>query len=796
MAKVVGVAQSEEKHDGFLQTVRDHYKLCLEADKENRDRAREALAFRNLEQWDVKLKRDRENDPEGARPCLVVDKLNQHVQQVVNDERQNRPQIKVRPVDDKGDPEVAKIYDGIIRHIQDASHADIAYDTGFEHAVDGGFGYWRILTEYCDPMSFEQDLRIKRIRNRFAVYLDPERQEPDGSDAKYGFILYKLSKDKFKAEYGQVADESLEDFKFEAREYAEWYGEDWVLIAEYYWIEKKKTTIVMLSDAEGTVMLKDEYEALQPPPDLQKPAIQAERETEIPQVRWRTVTGNRVLKTTEWPGYCIPIVEVVGNELDIEGKVHRTGMIRSAMDAQRVDNYATSAFIEQVALAPRAPWVAEEGQVEGHENEWRTANRRNISVLKYKGKSIDGTVLPAPTRLPPPGIPVGWQAVLMQAEHNIQAAMGRYDASLGEESNEKSGKAILARQRKGDIGAFHFQDNLTRSLRHTGRILVEVLPKFYDTRRVARIIGEDGKPDSVIVDPDLADEQGNPVAYRETKNDAGKVIEKIYNLNVGKYDVTVVAGPGYATRRMEAAEAMLEISRGNNDFLMNMGDIVFQSQDWPGADQIAERFKKMLPPGMTEKDEDQEEPMMQTPNGPMPVSQAAELMASMAQQLEAAGEQVKAAGDAGKMHQMVKDEAGKVMAQKAALDAEKAAIEAAKRELKLQEELAAERLRNQALEARVSLQSQAGDETGGEGTSAAKPPQAAQPVNVIDSSVAGPMESLAQAVAMVAQSVQAQNERLEKVLAASMMPRRARMVMDASGMPVESISEPMMETMQ
>jgi hypothetical protein len=791
MAKVVGVAKGDENHSGFLETVRERYKVCLEADKSNRDRAREALAFRNLEQWDPKLKRDRENDTEGARPCLVVDKLNQHVQQVVNDQRQNRPQIKVRPVDDKGDPEVAKILDGIIRHIHDASHADIAYDTGFEHAVDGGFGYWRILTEYCDPMSFEQDLRIKRIRNRFSVYLDPERQEPDGSDAKYGFILYKLSKDKFKAEYGDVAKEALEDFDFQGKEFAEWYGDDWVLIAEYYWIDKKKTQIVMLADAEGTVMTKEEYESLQPPPGAVKPAIQAERETEIPQVRWRTVTGTKVLKTTEWPGYCIPIVEVVGNELDIEGKVHRSGMLHAAMDAQRVDNYATSAFIEQVALAPRAPWVAEETQIEGHENEWRTANRRNISVLKYKARTVDGAIIPAPTRLPPPGIPLGWQAVLMQAEHNIQAAMGRYDASLGEESNEKSGKAIIARQRKGDIGAFHFQDNQTRSLRHTGRILLEVLPKFYDTRRVARIIGEDGTPDSVTVDPDLADDQGNPIAYRETKNEAGKVIERIYNLGFGKYDVTVVAGPGYATRRLEAAEAMLEISRGNNDFLMNMGDIVFKSQDWPGADQIAERFKKMLPPGMAEKDEDQEEPVIQTPGGPMPISQASELMASMAQQLEQAGEHVKAAGDVGKMQQAVKDEAGRVDAGKAALQAQAAAIEAAKRELALQEQLASERLKNERLEAEAALQAKAAAETAPQETSAPKASQSSQPVNVIDSSVAGPLEQVAQAMAMVAQAMQGQNERLEKVMAASMMPRKSRLVMDANGMPVESVSEPM-----
>src|SRR3990167_4001074 len=349
MAEKTEAEKLNEELD-FLEVVRERYKLCIDADRENRDRAREALAFRNLEQWDEKTKKERQEDPEGARPCLVVDKLNQHVMQVVNDERQNRPQIKVRPVDDKGDPEVAKIYDGILRHIQDSSRADVAYDTAFECAVDGGFGFWRILTEYCDPLSFEQDIRIKRLRNRFAVYLDPERQEPDGSDARYGFILYKVRKEDFKKEFGKKGEEALESFDYEGKEFLDWYGDDWIVYAEYFWKERKKQKILLLSD--GSVVLKEEYSETS---DL---TVQKERETHTVTVRWRKLTGTAILEDGVWVGDSIPVVEVVGNELDIEGKVNRTGMIRSAMDAQRVDNYATSAFVENVALAPRSSYLA------------------------------------------------------------------------------------------------------------------------------------------------------------------------------------------------------------------------------------------------------------------------------------------------------------------------------------------------------------------------------------------------------------------------------------------------------
>ena len=654
-----------ENEESFLKTVRERYRLCIDADRENRERAKMALSFRDLNQWDEKTRNERENDIEGARPCLVVDKLNQHVMQVVNDQRQNRVQIKVRPVDDKGDPEVAKIYDGILRHIQDRSRADVAYDTAFECAVDGGFGFWRILTEYCDPLSFEQDIRIKRLRNRFAVYLDPERQEPDGSDARYGFILYKVRKEDFKKEFGKKGEEALESFEHEGKEFVEWYGDDWIVYAEYFWKEEKKQKILLLSD--GSVVLKEEYSETS---DL---TVQKERETHTVTVRWRKLTGTAILEDGVWVGDSIPVVEVVGNELDIEGKVNRTGMIRSAMDAQRVDNYATSAFVENVALAPRSSYLAAAGQIKGFENLWKTANRRNISVLPYHPVSVDGVLVAAPKREAPPGVSQGWLSVLEQSEHNIQAAMGRYNATLGAPSNETSGRAIQARNREGDTGSYHFSDNLTRSLRYTGQMIVDIIPKIYDTRRIARIIGEDGEFGSAIVDPELADDAGNLIPYAErTKPDGG--IEKVYNLGVGKYDVTIVAGPSYTTRRLESADAMMEISRGNKEFMAQFGDIIFQSQDWPGADKIAERFKKMLPPELKDGEPDNLEKQKSQ------IQQAAQALGQKEAQINNAIEQIQLHG------QELSKKQAEVTEQQRALEMEAQRIEYEKKYMILREQ--------------------------------------------------------------------------------------------------------------
>lgn len=678
--------EKPENTEAFLKTVRERYRLCIDSDRDNRNRAKEALAFRDLDQWDEKTRTERENDPEGARPCLVVDKLNQHVMQVVNDGRQNRPQIKVRPVDDKADPETAKIYDGIIRHIQYRSNADIAYDTAFEQAVDGGFGYWRILTEYSDPLSFNQEIRIKRLRNRFAVYLDPARQEPDGSDAKYGFILYKVLKPDFKKEFGTKGENAVDSFAHEGAEFTEWYGDDWVVYAEYFWKENKKRKIVLLDN--GKIMLREEYEKS----GLEQSGrtVQSERDTTITVIRWRKVTGVAILEDGMWVGNSVPIYEVIGNELDIEGRVKRSGMIRPAMDAQRVDNYATSAFIENVALAPRSGYVAAVGQTEDNAALWKSANRRNISILTYKPVSVDGVLVAAPRREPPPGISSGWLSVLEQAEHNIQASMGRYNATLGAPSNETSGRAIQARNREGDTGSFHYSDNLTRTLRRTGQDIVDIVPKVMDLKQIARIVGEDGEFGSAMIDPDLQDATGNPVAYMERPDGKGG-IEKIYNLGVGQYDVTIVPGPSYTTRRLESADAMMEIARGNKEFMAQFGDIIFKSQDWPGAEKIAERFKKTLPPQL----KDEEPSNLEKQKGQ--IQQAAQMLGQKEAELTAAAEQIQGKEQAlAEQEQKAQDAMNKVQKEIENLNTLMASLESEQELFNLKKKLAEKELEMQS----------------------------------------------------------------------------------------------------
>ncbi len=570
------------KKPNILETAKKHYKEAEDAWSKNRTRYLEDVKFAAGQQWPTKIKEDREK---AGRPTLVVDKSQQYVRQVVNDGRMNRPSIKVRPVDDKGDVKVADVFQGIIRHILDRSNADEAFDTALECAVKGGYGYFRVLTEYAHEGTFNQDICIKRIRNPLGVLLSPGYQNADASDARWGFVVDDIPKESFKQKYPNAKETGWEtDF---AKYGDGWLGENTVRVAEYWYKVEEKRTLLLLAD--GTTVSAEDY-ALS---DQMIPVLD-QREIPVDRVKWLRMTGAEVLEERDWPGKYIPIVPVFGNESDIEGEVIYTGLIHSAKDALRLYNYSRSAYAERVALSPKAPYVAAAGQVEQYE-EWETANTENHSVLRYDPQDVNGTPLPPPQRQPASDIPEGFARDMQLSEHDIQAAMGMYSASLGQQSNEKSGKAILARQREGDVATFHFQDNLNRAIRYLGRILVDLIPKIYDSQRIIRILGEDGSQDVAMIDPN----QAEPVLKMNGK--------EVYNLGAGEFDVTVAAGPSYTTKRQEAAEAMMQMGQANPQFLQVAGDLMVRNMDWPGAEEIADRLKLLLPPQILDAERKKEE---------------------------------------------------------------------------------------------------------------------------------------------------------------------------------------------
>jgi hypothetical protein len=559
-----------------------------------------------------------------ARPTLTINKLPQHVRQVTNDMRQNRPGAKVIPVDDNADVQVAEIFNGMIRHIEYMSDADVAYDTACENQVAYGEGYITLMTEYCDPNTFDQDIKIGRVRNSFSVYMDPLIQDPTGADAKYCFITEDLTKAEYERQYPDAAPIStLQSLGVGDQSISNWLNEDTVRIASYYYIDYEKAKLNMYPGGqtafEGTAEDRN-FKAVYGKPKRTRESIN-------PKVKYCKINGYEILEQNDWAGKWIPVIRVIGNEFEVDGRIYISGLVRNAKDAQRMYNYWVSQEAEMLALAPKAPFIGYGGQFEGYEDKWKTANTNNWPYLEVNPDVTDGqgAVLPLPQRAQPPMASSGLLQAKAGASEDIKATTGQYDASLGLGGNERSGKAILARQREGDVGTYHYGDNLTRAVRHVARQLVDLIPKIYDTQRIARIIGEDGETKMVKINP----EQEEPV--KKIVDENGVVIEKIYNPGVGKYDVVATTGPGYATKRQEALEAMAQLLQGNPQLWAVAGDLFVKNMDWPGAQEMSKRFAKTIDPKFLEDSDES------------PALQAAQ------QQIQAMGQEME------QMHQMIQN---------------------------------------------------------------------------------------------------------------------------------------------
>jgi hypothetical protein len=600
-----GPYPSKGGSEEILTVARSRMKMAMAAFSQTREDELDDLRFYagspdNQWQWPADVLQTRgavQGQTINARPCLTINKLPQHVHQVTNEQRMNRPGIKVIPADDKADVDMADVFNGVIRHIEYISDADVAYDTACENQVSYGEGYIRLLTEYCDEDTFDQDIKIGRIRNSFSVYMDPMIQDPTGADARWCFVTEDLTKAEYERMYPDAAPIStLMSLGVGDQSIAQWIGENTVRIAEYFYIEYEKQTLNLYPGNQTAFSGSPEDKMLR---EMFGKPIRT-READRKKVKWCKINGYDILEEREWAGTYIPVVRVVGNEFEVDGQMYVSGLVRNAKDAQRMYNYWVSQEAEMLALAPKAPFIGYGGQFEGYEQQWKTANTNNWPYLEVNPDVTDGqgAVLPLPQRAQPPMASSGLLQAKAGAAEDIKSATGQYNASLGMTSNERSGKAILARQREGDIGTYHYVDNLARAIRHIGRQLVDLIPKIYDTERIARIIGEDGEPDTVKMNP----MQEEPV--KRITDQEGNLLEKIYNPGVGKYDVRVITGPGYATKRQEALESMAQLLQGNPQLWQVAGDLFVKNMDWPGAQDLAKRFKKTIDPKVLADDDD------------------------------------------------------------------------------------------------------------------------------------------------------------------------------------------------
>ena len=560
--------------DPRIEEAKQFLRFCGEADANNRAEALDDVRFCAGDQWPVETQNSRILE---SRPCLTINKVDAYVRQICNQQRQQRPRIKVHGMNSESDAKVAEILTGICRHIEVQSNADHAYDTAFEYAVKMGWGYFRITTDYVREDSFEQEIYIKPIENPFTVYFDPNSQSPDGRDAEKALITTVMTKKAFSAMYPDAEVDQGFNARGTGDSNAEWVMREDIRIAEYFYTVRKPVKLVLLSD--GTTVKKSEL----PDEQLMNDAgvfIINERDSYEKEIKWVKLTGMEILEESTWPGKYIPIIPVYGQTVVVDSKHKKFGLVRQAKDPQKMYNYWTTALTESVALAPKAKWILAEGQDEGHENEWAQANIASKATLRYKQTDIDGRVAPPPIRQQPEAPPTGITTALQGLNADLMAVVGIYDPSQLPQGMQ-SGKAIQGQQMQVDMVNYHYFDNLTRSISHVGTIILDLVPKIYDTQRVMRIIGDDGKPDLVSINEPGQDEQG---------------IQKILNdVTVGQYDVVMDTGPGYNSKRSEAVESMMTLLAADPNLMQTAGDLIFRNMDFPGAEIVADRLAAANP---------------------------------------------------------------------------------------------------------------------------------------------------------------------------------------------------------
>lgn len=564
--------------DGRIGDAIKFLRLVGEADSQNRAEALGDLKFSAGDQWPVEIQNSRNLE---SRPCLTINKIDAYVRQVTNQQRQQRPRIKVHPVNNEGDLKVAQVIEGITRHIEVNSNADTAYDTAFEYAVKMGWGYWRVTTNYISEDSFDQEIYIEPVDDPFSVYFDPNSVSPDGSDAERCLVATVMSKESFRQQYPGADDGANFNARATGDVTAEWVTKDDIRVAEYWYIERERATLVLLSD--GTKVYEDELPSAEML-EASNITIMDKRPSFRKKVKWCKLTAMEILEEREWPGKWIPIIPCYGAQVIVEGKRKKYGLVRFAKDPQRMFNFWRTALTESIALAPKPKWLIAEGQDEGHEAEWALANLKSTPVLRYKQKDIEGVPAPVPTRIQPEPPPDGIMVASTAIADDLKTVLGIFDPAQMLPGN-LSGKALQGQQQQVDLSNFHFYDNMTRSIKQTGKIILDLIPKIYDTQRVLRIIGVDGKPDLVSI------------------NEVQATGEVMNDVTVGLYDVVMDTGPGYNSKRQQAVDTMMPLMADPQVF-QAAGDLLFRNMDFPGADVIADRLAAMNPLAQVNPDSD------------------------------------------------------------------------------------------------------------------------------------------------------------------------------------------------
>jgi hypothetical protein len=589
------VPEGFESVEDYLKDLRENYQLDLEADSDNRKAALEDKKFVAGEQWDQAVLQQRQ-----GLPCLVINTIPQFTAQLVGDWRQNQVAVKVLPAE-TGDKNVADVRSDLIRSIETKYRADRVYNNAFESMIQCGDADFRIGVRYASDDVFDQDITLESIDDALSVVWDRLSLDPTGRDARRCFVDDLIPTKEFKKQWPDADPSSLSQSEKRVMRNTGWLDESTVHVTEHWRMIERQRLLGMFED--GTIEVID-HEGIEKLTEDHGPLIKT-RLAPCRYAQMHLVTGYKILAGPyEYRLTRLPIIRMSGRTVSIGERRVRFGLVRYMKDPARLRNFWRSIAAEQLGYAPKAQWLAPESAVEGREEQFRKAHLSRDPLLVYN----DDASAP-PERIEPP---VMQSALLNEAQINTQDmkdVTGIQDASLGIKSNETSGKAIMARQREGDVASLTYYDNGNAAILEAGDVINQLIGQIYDGTRIIRIIGEDES--SKLVNINDPDDPNSP------------------NLAIGQYDVAITTGASYTTRRVEAAQAMMDAIQVYPELMQIAGDIVVKAQDWPGAEELSERLQKTIPPQLL-SDKEKAEMGQQGPN-PQQIQMAMEQVQQAAQ---------------------------------------------------------------------------------------------------------------------------------------------------------------------
>lgn len=595
------IAESEEglgtSGDAIVDEARRRFRRCAEWEANSRSRFIEDLKFSygdsdNGYQWPTAVRRTRDVD---SKPCLTLNIIRQHNLQIINDAKRNKSEVTVLATGGGATYDSAEVIRAVMSDVQYNSQAQLAYSVAREFQIYGGIGWWRLVTRYVNNNTFDQEVKVEPIIDPLTVYMDPDIKQRNGSDAKFAFVFDDLPRDAFREAYPQYIDIVGRNPLSVGSGDDDWITRDHIRVCEYFRKVPKEDWLLSFLDPSDGVR-KNLRESRMP-----KDMIKAVREHEHTKrrrvwdevVEWYLIAGDQVIDETVWPGAYIPLIRVIGEEQVVEGILDRKGHTRSMKDAQRMYNYNASAQVEVVALQTKTPWKGAAAAIEEYETYWNNVNTANAAFLPFNHIDDDGNPIPPealPSRLDPPVPSQAFEMGMQSAFNQIMMVSGQYQNQMGMMGNERTGSAIQERMDQGDTATYHFRDNYESALVFTGIQLVDLIPKIYDSDRVMMIQADDGSMYDLQIDPRQA------IALQTKKDVQGKVIRRIFNPAVGRYEVRASQGQAFGTRRQETVQALTLILTQAPGLTGIVGDLLLSAMDFKEAREAAQRLRRMVPP--------------------------------------------------------------------------------------------------------------------------------------------------------------------------------------------------------